>query len=190
MPSLAIAVFRCGAGRRHRRSSKNGAVTPSPQIVLHSPDGGAIRRQLLPKQMSAKSPSRARLAELAGGTTAECAAVCCCCPCGIVNLVMLAVVKLPAGLARKAIARRKRKGAGLLPQEQQQRQQQLELVKRYDDMELAELERMVAEEACWPGDKSPSVVVVEMEEEMWVQLYGTGFWRNPSERESELELEL
>ncbi|KAL5999290.1 hypothetical protein ACLOJK_040741 [Asimina triloba] len=186
MPSLAIAVFRCCGGHR-RSSAKNRAGTPtpasSPQIVLRSPEGGASRRQpLLPKQSSA----RARLAELAGGTTAECAAICCCCPCGIVNLMVLAVVKLPAGLCRKAIARRKRKVGGLLPPKQQQ---QLELVKRYDDMELAELERMVAAEVRWPADKSPSVVVVEMEEEMWVQLYGTGFWRNLSERESEPERE-
>jgi hypothetical protein len=45
---------------------------------------------------------------VAGGTAAECAAICFCCPCSIMNLLVLAVYKVPAGLCRKAWKQRKR----------------------------------------------------------------------------------
>ncbi|XP_058085468.1 uncharacterized protein LOC131232942 [Magnolia sinica] len=149
------------------------------QIVLRRPNTPRRCQPLLVKATSPSSSSTAsaRFAEVAGGTAAECAAVCCCCPCGLVNLVVLAVVKLPAGLCRKAMLKKNRKRKiGLLPQ-----QQQLELSKRFNEMELQKLENIVTAET-WP-DKSPSMVVLDMEQEVWTQLYGTGFWRNPSEKE-------
>lgn len=61
----------------------------------------------------------------------------------------------------------------------------LQQSKGYDDAELRmdEMELSETSPGRWP-DKSPSAVVSEMEKEMWTKLYGTGFWRNPSEKES------
>ncbi|GLT96337.1 hypothetical protein SLE2022_139650 [Rubroshorea leprosula] len=93
------------------------SLSPSRQLIL--------RRQLMTVDRSrpllytrsnvssvASSSSRhgvtrtsksARFAEVCGGTVAECTAVCCCCPCGIVELLMLAIYKVPAGLCRRAL---------------------------------------------------------------------------------------
>lgn len=141
------------------------------QIVLRRPVVPLRRDTVRTK----KTPARARFAEVAGGTTAECAAVWCCCPCGIVNLVVFTVVRLPAGLCRKALKKnRKKKKTPLLPQP-----------KRDDEdsvMQMHDFEWASVSSDMWP-DKSPSVVVSEMEKEMWTKFYGTGFWRNPSGRE-------
>ncbi|GFQ07771.1 hypothetical protein PHJA_002921100, partial [Phtheirospermum japonicum] len=65
------------------------------------------------------SPLRnSRFAEVAGGTAAECAAVCCCCPCGLVDLLVLAVYKLPAGLCPEGAEKKRPRRLvkmGLLP---------------------------------------------------------------------------
>ncbi|CAN1770150.1 hypothetical protein LINPERHAP1_LOCUS11523 [Linum perenne] len=49
-----------------------------------------------------------RIGEVAGGAAAECAAVCCCCPCTLMNIVVMAIYKVPACLCRKAKKRRQR----------------------------------------------------------------------------------
>ena len=111
-------------------------------------------------------------AEVAGGTTAECAAVVCCCPCGLANLLVLAVVRLPAGLCRKALLKKRR-----------QRVKKKLLGSRpgsFDDDEDLGLPRIVPE--TWPV-KPPSVEVSEKEKEMWGQFHGAGFWRSPSQRD-------
>ncbi|KAK9058732.1 hypothetical protein SSX86_023574 [Deinandra increscens subsp. villosa] len=54
-------------------------------------------------------PSKNRFAEFAGGATAECAVVCCCIPLSLVNLFVLAVYGVPAGLFRKALRRKRRR---------------------------------------------------------------------------------
>lgn len=77
-------------------------------IIIQSPPSSLSldkRQPLLSSQDSSPSSHgggssgrvvrKARLAEVAGGTTAECAAVACCCPCGIANLLVLAVYKVP-----------------------------------------------------------------------------------------------
>ncbi|PKA61083.1 hypothetical protein AXF42_Ash005979 [Apostasia shenzhenica] len=48
----------------------------------------------------------ARLVELADRTILECATICRCCPCGIVNLIILTVLRLPAGFCRRALRNR------------------------------------------------------------------------------------
>lgn len=160
------------------------------QIVLRKRAMPLQSRRIVTKEENSTSsikstpstPSRkARCAEMAGGTAAECAAVCCCCPCGLLSLIVLAVVRLPAGLCRKAIQkqrRKKKKKTTMMLCSLQQRKCYEDAELQMDDMELSEIstER-------WP-DKSPSTVVSEMEKEMWTKLYGTGFWRNPSEKES------
>ncbi|XP_047977903.1 uncharacterized protein LOC125219858 [Salvia hispanica] len=104
-----------------------------------------------------------RLAEVVGGTTAECAAVCCCCPCGLVNLLVLATCKVPAGLCRKALRQKRRRRLlkrGLLPSAK-----------------------------CTSDDKDfqihpapSSAEVMELDKEMFDQFYSGGFWRSSSGR--------
>ena len=60
---------------------------------------GFNRRQPL---LSEKGKERRWIAKEVGGTAAECAAICCRCPCSLVNLVILALYKVPACLCKKA----------------------------------------------------------------------------------------
>ncbi|KAL8519951.1 hypothetical protein ACS0TY_010763 [Phlomoides rotata] len=76
------------------------------QIVLLSNSSVVVRRQPLLENSdyaSMHSVRRVSMAEVAGGTSADCTAVCCCCPCRLVNLFVLAVYKVPAGLCQKAL---------------------------------------------------------------------------------------
>ncbi|XP_052199515.1 uncharacterized protein LOC127806331 [Diospyros lotus] len=132
-----------------------------------------------------------RIGEVAGGTAAECAAVCCCCPCGLVNLLVLTVYRLPAGLCRRAL----------------QRKRQRQLMKRghtlpprrrcecgCDDTELQI--HPVAGGCCSMSPSAEMAVkalqmdqdVIRLEKEMWDQFYGTGFWRSPSQRSDIINL--
>ncbi|XP_031477440.1 uncharacterized protein LOC116248659 [Nymphaea colorata] len=133
------------------------------------------RRQSLLKK---EPPACAHFAEVAGGTTAECVAVCCCCPCGLVNLLVLAVVKLPVGLCRRALKKKKKrritgkKKPGLLQE------------RKREDLVLSQV-HPVPPKSSVPGalpHQLPKTDVSPMDDEAWVKLY-TGFWRNPSERE-------
>ncbi|KAL0017490.1 hypothetical protein SO802_004559 [Lithocarpus litseifolius] len=65
---------------------------------------GFNRGQLL---LLEKGKERQRIAEEVGGTAVECATICCCCPCSLVNLVILALYRFPAGLCKKTWKRRR-----------------------------------------------------------------------------------
>ena len=80
-------------------------VNQSNQI-MSSQTIGRRRQPLLTNQASLAS---CQIAEVAGGTAAECAAVCCCCPCGLMNLLYLAIYKVPSTLCRRALRRNHRK---------------------------------------------------------------------------------
>ncbi|KAK2999884.1 hypothetical protein RJ639_023314 [Escallonia herrerae] len=149
------------------------------QIVLPQP--AVNRRQPLLTGQNSSSRGSVRFAEVAGGTTAECAAVCCCCPCGIVNLLVLAVYKLPAGLCRRALRRKRRRRLmkkGLLQQGGSSHQSRCGC----DDTEMQI--HPVSMPAADKLLKSPESDkdVMELEKEMWERFYGTGFWRSPSQR--------
>ncbi|XP_022841834.1 uncharacterized protein LOC111365511 [Olea europaea var. sylvestris] len=150
------------------------------QVVLRQSTLSLDRRQLLQENQDYSSRGgdrEVRLAEVAGGTVAECAAVCCCCPCGLANLLVLAVYKLPAGLCRKALRRKRHRRMiknGLLPSRKC----------GCDDKELQILtipSRMAMVNAL-ESDKD----VAELEKEMWEKFYGAGFWRSPSQRSETL----
>ncbi|XP_031488119.1 uncharacterized protein LOC116256088 [Nymphaea colorata] len=154
------------------------------------------RRQPLLKK---EPPMCAHFAEVAGGTTAECAAVCCCCPCGLVNLLVLTVVRLPAGLCRKALKKKKkRRVAG-------KKKMALLHERKREDTRLSQVHPAPPDSAAAPGacldqlpkadtcldqlpkaeaflDELPKTEASPIDDEEWVKLY-TGFWRNPSERE-------
>ncbi|GAB4857189.1 hypothetical protein Ancab_015097 [Ancistrocladus abbreviatus] len=168
------------------------------QIIIR-PSSVYRRQPLLKTQKSTSSSGSARIAEVAGGTAAECAAVCCC-PCGLVNLLVLAVYKVPAGLCRKVLRNRRRrrlikKGPMPLPSTPASSRRQrssgfcgcdepelhihpmsLEVVPETDAAgnELLVVAREVAMEK----------ELVELEKEMWDRFYSTGFWRSPSQRET------
>lgn len=124
---------------------------------------------------------KARLAEVAGGTTAECAAVACCCPCGIANLLVLAVYKVPAGLCRKALRKNRRDRLmkkGLLPASAGSGHCSC------DEMELHayQISSPITVVGAGAGNLGSDKDAMELEKEMWDKFYGAGFWRSPSQR--------
>lgn len=151
------------------------------QIVLRAPTS-AYRRQPLLKAKSTSSTnsssSTVRFAEVAGGTTAECAAIWCC-PCGIVNLIVLVAYKVPFGLCRRALRRKRRQRLikkGLLSPKGYR------LSSRVDEMEVHPMTLSDLLEVNKPA-KEVEMEVAQLEKEMWERFYGTGFWRSPSQRE-------
>ncbi|XAR69843.1 hypothetical protein NMG60_11001579 [Bertholletia excelsa] len=121
-----------------------------------------------------------RLKEVAGGTMAECAVIGCCCPCTVVDLLVLTVYKLPAGICRRALRRRRRRKLlekGLLPQRScrcdcgcDDTEVQIHPFSGYDSP---------------AADKSlqfDSDVILQLERETWTRFHGAGFWRSPSQR--------
>ncbi|GMI63318.1 hypothetical protein HRI_000001100 [Hibiscus trionum] len=122
-----------------------------------------------------RTKTNAKFGEACGGTTADVAAVCCCCPCGLANLVVLAIYKVPAGLYRKA--------------QRQKRQRKLQkkgmLQQKNNDAHF----RVNDPDSLCLDDNYPDVgsseetekAAVELENEMWQKFYGTGFWRSPSQ---------
>lgn len=155
----------------------------------------ADRSQLL---LEVQHSSNNRFAEFAGGTTAECAAVCCCFPFGLVNLLVLAVYGVPAGLYRKALRKKRRRKLlkkGLLVDDtdvdvdvsSNDRSScdgaELLVYQAINEAELligsptaAAAERFVMKPMEVDND------VIELENEMWGKFYGTGFWRSVSQR--------
>ncbi|KAK7375208.1 hypothetical protein VNO78_35901 [Psophocarpus tetragonolobus] len=126
---------------------------------------------------------RRRASEVAGNATAECAAVCCCLPCTVMDLLLLAAYKLPAGLVKKAIRKRKRR---LLQKKKNKTQALLDHgpVNR-DNHGLGlgpTLEEYLAKEAA----AEEKLEALRLEEEMWAQFNSTGFWRSASQRHPHL----
>ncbi|KAG6533071.1 uncharacterized protein LOC122041225 [Zingiber officinale] len=131
-----------------------------------------------------------RFAESAGETAAECAAICCCCPCGLVNLLAVVTVRLPAVLARKTLRCRRKlrrnKGAILWTESRAFGEGDGDGFTSHGGALLAE----GGGEQLWQG-RSPSEEVSEVEKIMRASFYGAGFWRSPSritEKEEECQM--
>ncbi|KAK4281752.1 hypothetical protein QN277_013208 [Acacia crassicarpa] len=139
------------------------------------------RRQHLLRTHSAASGS-ARFGEVVGGTLAECAVVCCCCPCGLINLLVLALYKVPAGLCRRAMRNKRRRkvpSKGLLPRckcECEEVETPVHPIGGGEDSLSDLIESRKSEEL--------NKEAMELEKEMWDMFYSTGFWRSCSTRES------
>ncbi|KAH6756680.1 hypothetical protein C2S52_022078 [Perilla frutescens var. hirtella] len=147
------------------------------QIVLRSSASSVSRRQPL-LNVSDYHPQgglAVRLAEVVGGTTAECAAVCCCCPCGLVDLLVLAMCKVPAGLCRKALRRKRRRRLmrmGMLPSR-----------KCSCDEKDFQIHPIAAPTTTSLVESVPeNVEVVDLDNEMFEQFFSGGFWRSSSAR--------
>ncbi|CAN1247648.1 hypothetical protein LINPERPRIM_LOCUS6420 [Linum perenne] len=142
---------------------------------LATENGGENKERRL--ERSRAIPPR-RIREVAGGATAECVAVCCCFPCTLLNMLILAVYKLPARLCQKAKKKRKKN------QHHHQQQQQMP---RHDLLpgEGLDWEAREALEKGRIGSVTGAVAEDEVEEhnlekEMLERFQGTGFWRSPS----------
>lgn len=161
------------------------------QITIRGPPSASYRRQ--PLLTSQKSTPSMRFAEVAGGTTAECAAVACCCPCGLASLLVFAVYKIPAGLCRRALRMRRQRRLLRL----QKRGQVPPPSRRIrchcgcDDYELGfhglHMQSLAAAAAS-AFDKPAKLdeaekAIQDLEKEMLDLFYGTGFWRSLSQKE-------
>ncbi|KAD5803197.1 hypothetical protein R6Q59_024519 [Mikania micrantha] len=134
--------------------------------------------------------SKNRFAEFAGGTTAECAVVCCCFPLSLVNFIILAVYGVPAGLYRKALRKKRRRRLlkkGLLIEggdvdgdfsshDRSSCDGSELLIYSTELIRSPETERFMMKPVVIDSD------VIELEDEMWNKFYGTGFWRSGSQR--------
>ncbi|KAG5566438.1 hypothetical protein RHGRI_002121 [Rhododendron griersonianum] len=156
------------------------------QIVLEKPVSGSRRQPLLGEKITpmatAVKEDRRGVGEVAGGTAAECAAICCCCPCAVMDLLLLAVYKVPTGLCKKAWRKqqrqrmKKKKAAALLQQLPQQQERPLEATSSsskggtgssFDDSEVGRSD----------GDDDRDGSAADFETEMLDRFYGGGFWR-------------
>lgn len=153
----------------------------SRQIVMGSPQS----RKLLQSNTSHNSS----FAEVAGGTTAECAAIACCCPCVVANMLVLMIYKLPKGLCRKALRMKQRrqkllKEEGLLlPAKKRSNSTASGCRCGCDKMLELELHQFISSCADFSSEESERAVA-DLEKEMWDMFYSTGFWRSPSQRNS------
>ncbi|CAA0818776.1 Unknown protein [Striga hermonthica] len=141
------------------------------QIVLRSAPSGSCRRQLLEGSECSSRGGGRRAAEVAGGAVAECAAVCCCCPCGLANLLVLVAYKVPAGLCRKALRRKRRRK---LMEAGPARRTKCGC----DEREVGVTSPLSLVTAV--SESNPELM--KLEKEMWDQFYSAGFWRSPSQR--------
>ncbi|CAH8341959.1 unnamed protein product [Eruca vesicaria subsp. sativa] len=132
-----------------------------------------------------KHTERRKVGEVAGGAAAECAAVCCCCPCAVVNLVVLAVYKVPAAVCKKAWKRSKRrrlmmKRHGLLASAGAAKGSESTVHARLKEedptAEIVVLEKKEVNSELNDG--------IKLEDEMLEHFYGAGFWRSPSQRDT------
>ncbi|CAI8616107.1 unnamed protein product [Vicia faba] len=126
--------------------------------------------------------------EVAGGAAAECTAVCCCCPCAILEFVVLAVYRVPAGLFRKALNRRRRrimkngvsvrKSLNVNDVVLLQQQRSSSVAGNGFRVDSISLEERFKDRSA--DEKSEEVT---LEKEMWARFAGTGFWRSDSQRQ-------
>lgn len=150
-----------------------------------------MTNQILIRPQPSQRRKRRGAGEVAGGAAAECTAVCCCCPCAILDLVVLAVYRVPAGLFRKALNRRRRhikkNGVSVKKNGVSVNKNDVVLLQpqrsssgagndfRIDSISLQE--RLEKDRSA--DEKSEEVT---LEKEMWARFAGTGFWRSDSQR--------
>ncbi|KAL6894573.1 hypothetical protein ACP4OV_008671 [Aristida adscensionis] len=197
--SVAVVPARSGSGEAPRRRARE-QQQPQGQGDARNLQLQQLRRsEAFPPKRSAAYPPRRQLhqrcdseiavshqhrscGEVAGGTTAGCAAVCCCFPCVMVEVVVLATVRAPAALARKAV--RVRRG----------RRRSASAGEATDIYELL-VDQGDAGEAAAAADEEEDILTlkphleeqdVELDKEVWARFQGAGFWRSPSQLTDEV----
>ncbi|KAJ1400040.1 hypothetical protein SESBI_29876 [Sesbania bispinosa] len=123
---------------------------------------------------------RRRVGEIAGNATAECAAVCCCVPCAVMDMIVLAAYKVPAGLFKKAIRNKRKKRL-------QKKKDEALLEHKPNGPETGNVGPTLEEHL---GLVKETPETIKLEEEMWARFSGTGFWRSSSQRHQQCEPEL
>ncbi|PKA50899.1 hypothetical protein AXF42_Ash007554 [Apostasia shenzhenica] len=183
-------------GHRRPASSPAAAAAAPVEALINVPAAAAtpIGYRRNPVILRGTSKQSARFAEVAGRTIAECAAICCCCPCGIVNLVILAVVRLPAGLCRRALRKRtlrrsSKKSSALIGSTSSSGSGTSGSSKTGSSIdenfpEFCRMGVVMVVGDPWPA-RSPSTELIQLEKEVWSNFYGCGFWRSPSQREDD-----
>ncbi|CAN1144235.1 hypothetical protein LINPERPRIM_LOCUS26902 [Linum perenne] len=177
-------------------------TTREPSLVIIRPSSPKLNRRnsFLPPprhrrgfSTSEASSCSGRFGELAGGTTAECVSIACCCPCGIANLLFLTIYKVPVGLCRKALRRKRRqhlmKKGVLIPRRQCQcgcddAEFQIHPIHggRSHSFDVNMMRDVFDDDEDVEG-KQGEEEMMRLEKEMWDTFYETGFWRSPSQRE-------
>lgn len=160
----------------------------SNRIILRQAGGSTNRRQPLLLQ---RRPSKmaTRVGEVVGGTAAECVAVCCCFPCGVANFLLLAIYKVPAGLCRRVL--KKRRHQKMLKEGLRKPTRRHCSCGCCDDVSGSRIYPMCANDAVDVKRLCSTTTELDnnddatraLEKEMWDQFYGTGFWRSSSNRE-------
>ncbi|KAK9280357.1 hypothetical protein L1049_014046 [Liquidambar formosana] len=146
------------------------------QLFIQSPLVNRRLPLLTNKPFQGEAKKGGRCAEVVGGTAADCAAVCCCCPCGLMNLLVLAVYKVPAGLCKKVWKKKKK---GRMKKKKGLWQPQKTAGGPTCGSEESTTEMIEGkEEKAGDGMKEAA----DLEKEMWDRFCGTGFWRSPSQR--------
>ena len=142
--------------------------------VMFRPTLSNPRQTLIP---SKSVSGTVRFAEVAGGTTAECAAVFCCCPCIAVNFLILAIYKVPAGLCRRVLRIKHRQSV------KNKKAIHPARLGRFPGgiLDDADVQVITMEKTVYSEEAERKVV--ELEKEMWDVFYSTGFWRSPSQRD-------
>lgn len=140
-----------------------------------------------------------RIGEVAGGTAAECTAICCCCPCAVMHLLVLAVYKVPTGLCKKAYGKTQQKRLmnkkkKILMEDENQRtaiNKKSGALDGIDHGDGSDGRGAVDGVHDYDDEKGVGVIeAVEFDSEMWDRFYGTGFWRSSSQRdETENEIQ-
>ncbi|GMG98387.1 hypothetical protein Nepgr_000227 [Nepenthes gracilis] len=137
------------------------------------------RRQLLLSSNSLASPSREKstVAEVAGGTAAECVAICCCCPCLLIGCLILTIYKVPTGICRRMLRKhhqkRLLKKQGLLHHQTSRSISCFDELPEADDLKVFEMIKISID---------GSAEAIDLDNKMWEQFHNTGFWRSSSQR--------
>ncbi|OAY40696.1 uncharacterized protein LOC110622480 [Manihot esculenta] len=177
----AVAAPPAPATKQAFKSRKIHIHPPPPSSASLNKGNRPLHRHT--RSASTDSFPSGRFAELAGGTTAECASICCCCPYTLVNLVYLTVYKVPAGLCRRALRRKRMKELikkGLLPV----RAKRCRCV--FDDSDIlihpsTGLHDLLDVRSDSEAEEEEEAIE-KLEKEMWENFYSTGFWRSPSQK--------
>jgi hypothetical protein len=128
---------------------------------------------------------RAGAAETAGQVTADCAAVCCCCSFGLINLLYFCFIKLPTGLVLHSARKFKRRAgrcrkcpatSSCSCSSKMRRSAFLYSIDEESDTCFKE------EGSVLVFDLEPSKEDIEFKEEMWSNLTNSGFGRSLSRR--------
>lgn len=166
-------------GKRVRRRGRVSSPSASPaKRGLPSDD-----RRRCPRVAKDPATRHAALAEAAGATAAGCVALCCCCPCGLLNLLFVVALKLPAELLRRALLRRRRRRKQRRAKPMGWKPKDVAFCEDDDDLRLHD-RGLTIEGTTWPVI-SQSQDMAELEKEMLSKFRSAGFWRSLSRSQKE-----